>query len=572
MRKYKIPYAVSNYAKLREEGFYYVDKTQFIEELEQYQAPVFLRPRRFGKSLLCTTLESYYDLNRADQFERLFADTYIGRHPTAAHNQYMVLHLDFSIVPVSDSVSDIERNFGFAVNQAIRGIAGVSYKRYFTEYDDVDTTNPTQILSNILEYVRLHNTPKLYVIIDEYDNFTNQLITSSNDRIYEEVTTGDSFLRTFFKVIKEGIKDNTISNCFITGVLPITMDDLTSGFNIAEMVTLQPRLASMLGFTHAEVDAYLNTVFESYGFDKEVLPEIKQIIESNYNGYRFLPTAEPIYNSTILTYFLKYYTINDAEVPDELIDENVRTDLNWIKRLTLGEENAKEMLHQLVYESTLSYNKADMKSKFNRGQFFQKEFYSISLFYLGMTTIRDNYQMCLPNNTIRTIFIDYYNTLNKIEGIASRYVYIFEQFLKDHSLETLFKGYYKEYLGQFPAQSFDKINENFVRSTFYELCGRYLSSGYTFTIEQNYPSGRCDWEMTGRPNTPSHKEKFIIEFKYFKTKEIRKTKALTEPYPEDRKQVENYAIDMLAEFPFLKIRKYVIYVMANKGYRLWELK
>lgn len=138
-------------------------------------------------------------------------------------------------------------------------------------------------------------------------------------------------------------------------------------------------------------------------------------------------------------------------------------------------------------------------------------------------------------------------------------------------METLFQGYYKEYLSQFPAQSFDKINENFVRSTFYELCGRYLSSGYTFAIEQNYPSGRCDWEMTGRPNTSAHGEKQIAEFKYFPAKEARKIKALLHPYSEDVTQVQGYAKDILATFPFLRMRKYVIYVMANKGYRIWEV-
>lgn len=572
MKRYKIPYAVSNYAKLREEGFYYVDKTKYIEELEQYQAPVFLRPRRFGKSLLCTTLESYYDLNQADKFERLFGDTYIGQHPTMGHNQYMVLHLDFSIVPVSEDISTLEQDFLQVINTRIISYAKSVYGNHFEGLSLSDTGKTSTILADILDYISSKQLPRMYLIIDEYDNFTNQLITGNKDKLYENVTTDDSFLRTFFKVVKEGVKSNAIAACFITGVLPITMDDLTSGFNIAELVTLQPRLTSMLGFTHSEVDAYLNAVFESYGFDKSILPEIKQIIESNYDGYRFWSNAEPIYNSTILTYFIKYLTINDAEVPDELIDENVRTDLSWIKRLTLGEENAKEMLQQLVYKGALSYNKSDLKSKFNKDQFFQKEFYSISLFYLGLITIRDDYEMRLPNNTIRTIFIDYYNTINRIDGVADRYVYIFKQFLKDKSLETLFQGYYKEYLSQFPAQSFDKINENFVRSTFYELCGRYLSSSYTFSIEQqNYPSGRCDWEMTGRPNTTAHGEKQIAEFKYFPSKEAKKIKALSAPYPDDVTQVQGYAKDMLAEFPFLKMRKYVIYVMGNKGYKVWEI-
>ena len=413
--------------------------------------------------------------------------------------------------------------------------------------------------------------PPLYLIIDEYDNFTNQLITTFKDTLYSELTTGDSFLRTFFKVIKEGVKSQGIGGVFITGVLPITMDDLTSGFNIAQMVTLQPGLVNMLGFTYEETETYLQAIFEGYGFDKTLLPEIRQIVRNNYDGYRFLPNADPIYNSTILTYFLSDFTINNGTIPDELIDENLRTDLGWIKRLTLGEERAKDMLHQLVYEGTLGYTREMLKSKFTREQFFKKEFYPISLYYLGMTTLADNFDMVLPNNTMRTIFVDYYNTLNDLRGTADKYIGFFRQFTKDHSVETLFDGYYRVYLGQFPAQSFDKMNENFIRNTFYELCNRYLSSEYLFALEQNYPSGRADWEITGRPGTSYHRNKQIVEFKYFPSKEAKRILALEEPNIEDVEQVCRYAVDAKELLPEFHIRQFVIYVAANKGYRIWEV-
>lgn len=225
----------------------------------------------------------------------------------------------------------------------------------------------------------------------------------------------------------------------------------------------------------------------------------------------------------------------------------------------------------LVYDGALPYSRDDMMSKFNRKQFFQKEFYPISLFYLGMTTLVNRYQMTLPNNTMRTIFVDYYNNINDLKGRADKYVPIFESYLKDFSMETLFSGYYREYLGQFVAQRFDKMNENFVRNTFYELCVRYLSGDYTFAIKQNYPSGRCDWEMTGRPRTPRHHRKELVELKYFTAKEMRKIKALTAPYPKDVEQVVGYAHDAIAMFPACRVRRYVIYVMANKGFRLWEV-
>lgn len=559
-----------NYAKLREDGYYFVDKSCYIAELEKYQAPVFLRPRRFGKSLFCTMLDYYYDLNETDRFESLFGDTWIGQHPTGRQNSYMILHLDFSIVPVAENMQGLEKNFANVIAPYLEGFVQ-TYKRYMEGFEFRDDTNPVVMLSNILEHVQRNKLPQVYIIIDEYDNFTNQLITTFKDSLYSELTTGDSFLRTFFKVIKEGFKSQAIGGIFITGVLPITIDDLTSGFNIAQMVTLQPALVNMLGFTYEETEAYLQTIFDSYGFDKKLLSEVRMLIRNNYDGYRFLPGASPIYNSTILTYFFNDFTINNGTIPDELIDENLRTDLSWIKRLTLGEEKAKEMLHQLVYEGTLSYTREMLKSKFTRQQFFQKEFYPISLYYLGMTTLADNFDMVLPNNTMRTIFVDYYNTLNDLRGTADKYIGFFKQFMTDLSIETLFEGYYRVYLGQFAAQSFDKINENFIRNTFYELCNRYLSSEFLFALEQNYPSGRADWEITGRPGTAYHKNKQIVEFKYFRTKEAKHILALEAPYKEDVEQVDQYAADAQELLPEFRIRKFVVYVAANKGYRLWEV-
>lgn len=570
MKTYKIPYAVMNYAQLREEGYYYVDKTRYIAELEKYLVPVFLRPRRFGKSLFCTTLDYYYDLNEAGRFESLFGDTWIGQHPTGRQNKYMVLHLDFSIVPPAANMSDLERNFSNVIAPYLIGFRQI-YKQYLEGLVFRDENDVAIMLSNMLEFVQRNDLPQVYIIIDEYDNFTNQLITTFKDQLYSELTTGDSFLRSFFRIIKEGVKTQAIGGTFITGVLPITMDDLTSGFNIAQMVTLQPGLVNMLGFTYEETDSYLQAVFDGYRFDKALLPEVRQIIRNNYDGYRFLPGAEPIFNSTILTYFLSNFTINNGTIPDELIDENLRTDLGWIRRLTLGEERAKEMLHRLVYEGSLEYTREMLKSKFSREQFFQKEFYPISLYYLGMTTLENSFRMTLPNNTMRTIFVDYYNTLNNLRGTADKYVSFFERFTKDHSIETLFEGYYRVYLGQFPAQSFDKMNENFIRNTFYELCNRYLSSDYLFALEQNYPSGRADWEITGRPGTAYHKNKQIVEFKYFSTKEAKHILSLDAPHLEDIEQVYRYAHDAKELLPDFHIRQFVIYVAANKGYKIWEV-
>ena len=565
-----IPYAVANYADLRDRGFYYVDKTDYIPRLEAYNAPVFLRPRRFGKSLLVSTLAHYYDRTLAHRFEDLFGGTYIGSHPTPEHNRYMIIRYDFSAMVMADNMEGLEQNFNI-LNRGPVEIMVTHNRDLFGDFQFSTRENATQMLEEVLAYARAHDLPPVYILIDEYDNFTNQLLTSYNDPLYEKVTTADSFLRTFFKVIKKGIGEGSIRTCFCTGVLPVTMDDLTSGYNIAEILTLHPDFINMLGFTHAETETYLRYVLDKYTGSQERYDEIWQLIVNNYDGYRFSPKGEKLFNATILTYFLKNFATRHGEVPEEMIDENLRTDIGWLRRLTLSLENSKAMLDALVIDNGLYYNVADLSSKFNKQKFFDKNFYPVSLFYLGMTTLQNNFRMALPNLTMRSIYMDYYNVLNRIDGGANRYVPTYERFVDERDFESLVRNYFEQYLGQFPAQVFDKINENFIRCSFFELVSRYLSSCYTFAIEQNNSEGRADFEMTGIPGTDYYTDDRLVEFKYYKAKEAEKMLGLDAPLPEHVEQVHRYAEDTLRHFPNYKVRTYVVYICANRGWKCWEV-
>ena len=565
-----IPYAVANYADLRDRGFYYVDKTDYIPRLEAYNAPVFLRPRRFGKSLLVSTLAHYYDRTLAHRFEDLFGGTYIGSHPTPERNRYMIARYDFSKMVMADSMEGLEKNFNI-LNRGPVEIMVTHNRDLFGDFQFSTRENAAQMLEEALTYAREHGLPPVYILIDEYDNFTNQLLTSYNDPLYEKVTTADSFLRTFFKVIKAGIGEGSIRTCFCTGVLPVTMDDLTSGYNIAEILTLHPDFINMLGFTHAEADAYLRYVLDKYTGSQERYDEIWQLIVNNYDGYRFSPKGEKLFNATILTYFLKNFATRHGEVPEEMIDENLRTDIGWLRRLTLSLENSKAMLDALVIDNGLYYNVADLSSKFNKQKFFDKNFYPVSLFYLGMTTLFNDYRMMLPNLTMRSIYMDYYNVLNRIDGGAMRYAPVYERFTQERDFESLVRNYFEQYLGQFPAQVFDKINENFIRCSFFELVSRYLSSCYTFAIEQNNSEGRADFEMTGIPGTDYYTDDRLVEFKYYKAKEAEKMLGPDAPLPEHVEQVHRYAEDTLRHFPNYKVRAYVVYICANRGWKCWEV-
>ena len=565
-----IPYAVANYAEMRDRGFYYVDKTDYIPRLEAYKAPVFLRPRRFGKSLLVSTLAHYYDRTLAHRFEDLFGGTYIGSHPTPEHNRYMIIRYDFSAMVMADNMEGLEQNFNI-LNRGPVEIMVTHNRDLFGDFQFSTRENAAQMLEEVLAYARAHDLPPVYILIDEYDNFTNQLLTSYNDPLYEKVTTADSFLRTFFKVIKKGIGEGSIRTCFCTGVLPVTMDDLTSGYNIAEILTLESDFINMLGFTHAEADAYLRYVLDKYTGSQERYDEIWQLIVNNYDGYRFSPKGEKLFNATILTYFLKNFATRHGEVPEEMIDENLRTDIGWLRRLTLSLENSKAMLDALVIDNGLAYNVADLSSKFNKQKFFDKNFYPVSLFYLGMTTLQNNFRMALPNLTMRSIYMDYYNVLNRIDGGANRYVPTYERFVDERDFESLVRNYFEQYLGQFPAQVFDKINENFIRCSFFELVSRYLSSCYTFAIEQNNSEGRADFEMTGIPGTDYYTDDRLVEFKYYKAKGAEKMLASDAPLPEHVEQVHRYAEDTLRHFPNYKVRTYVVYICANRGWKCWEV-
>jgi len=567
--KKKIPYAIANWEEMIEENGYFVDKTKYLEELELYKAPVFLRPRRFGKSLMCSIQECYYDINRKDEFDELFGNTYIGQNPTPEHNKYMILKMDFSKVEISSDISLIEERFNLIVKHSLK-LFCYKYRDYFKNID-LTQKSISIILDEILMNIEMHDLPKMYVIIDEYDNFTNQLITSGKDAVYAKLTSGndDSFLKTFFKILKEGIGSRTIKRVYITGVLPITIDDLSSGFNIAEILTLKKKFLSMLGFTQSEVDKYLEDVINDYDITDISIETVKSILKNYYDGYRFAVNAEPLYNSTIVTYFFKEFA-EEKEIPQFFIDTNLKTDVSWIRRLTLKESNTKKMLVSIIFDGCLSYNISELTNAFNMNTFFDEDFYPCSLFYLGMLTIQDEEKMVIPNQTMQVIFAEYFNEVEKFH-VNQEYNPIFRQFRKDLDLNALFAGYWKMYIGQFPAQMFDKANENFFRSTFFELCRRHLSADFVFEIEVNQHGGRTDLEFLGKHTTQYKDIKYLVEFKHFNNKKHKMWKGLKKPRKKDEEQLAIYEKGIASKFPELTITKWMIYTYKGKDWKVFKI-
>ncbi|MCP5049232.1 MAG: AAA family ATPase [bacterium] len=557
---------------------YYVDKTGYIRLMEEYRNPVFLRPRRFGKSLWCTTLEYYYDINEAENFEQLFGHTDIGKNPTSLHNRFMILSLDFSIIEPYGDIEAIRGRFNKQCNISLRSIT-LRYGKYFPHIMEIDLNEDVSInLKNILTMINDYDLPKLYVIIDEYDNFANQLITGHKDALYRELTADDSFLKNFFKTLKNGCKVRTIDRVFITGVLPITIDDLSSGYNIADFLTLEETFENMMGFTQQETEALLDEIYRDYDIDPATRPLIMETISANYNGYRIIdPKSEGLFNSTILMYFLRKF-ITYRKIPHYLIDVNLKTDVSWVKRLTASNpDNTKELVNQLLIHNRLSYNKTALSEKFNMSQFFQKDFYPVSFFYLGMLTRQDDQYMCLPNLNMRSIFVDYFNDIYKID-VSTRYAELMAGFIKQPDIPTLFAGYWDLYISQLPEAIFQQVNENFYRSTFFELCRQHLSDYFTFEVERTYASGRTDLEFVGKFHTQFAGLRYLLEFKYYSNAKWKKISADIDggiaqfkPPETDINQLKDYRKEWEKEHPQGEKKSFLVYCIGNQGFRVFPI-
>ncbi len=567
--KKRIPYGVANYKTLITEYGYYVDKTEYIRLLEEFHSPVFLRPRRFGKSLWCTTLEYYYDRKYAEEFETLFGSTAIGKNSTPHHNAYVVLSLDFSIVPASDQIRQLETNFHQIVNVSLATLVR-RYEAIFGEAIPYEDTQSCLVnFARVLDRISQQGEPVLFVIIDEYDNFANQLIMARDDPRYRELTRDDGFLKSFFKLLKKGVKDRTIAHCWVTGVLPITIDELASGYNMAQFLTLNPRFEEMMGFTQTEVHRLLDQVYDDHPLDPQSRPEVETLLQTHYNGYHFSRTeGTKLYNSTILFYFLDQLC-QHGRIPKHLTDVNLKTDLSWVRRLTGSNPQLTEtFVDQVLWKNGIGYDDTQLIEKFDMHHFFKPSFFPLSFFYLGMLTRYNDFKMQLPNLNMRTIFIEYFNELHQLE-VSAGYDGMMEGFLQTQDFSQLFADYWEIYIGQLPETLFSQMSENFYRTTFYEICRRYLSGYFTFHVERSYPGGRSDFEMVGKANTPFAGKYLVVEFKYWSNQKWFKSGQTLDhfkPVPNDLAQLRGYQKALEQEVPGTPITSYLVYCFGNQGF------
>ncbi|OAD18720.1 protein containing DUF1703 [Candidatus Thiomargarita nelsonii] len=573
--KKRILYGVADYEEIVRKNGYFVDKTLYIEKLELIENPVFLRPRRFGKSLLCQMLKCYYDVSQKEDFERLFGQTYIGQHPTPLHNSFFVLHLNFSTVDPNGTIEEIKESFDENCNLRMKALVGRN-QQWFKGQISIDVKDKMlfnlQWLLNVLQENK--DLPRLYVIIDEYDNFANKLITSHKDSLYRQLTGDESFLKTFFKTLKEGRETGTITNVFVTGVLPLAIDDMASGYNIANFITLQTKFEQMLGFTQREMEQLLDEVYRDYEIEPATRQEVEAVLKNHYDGYRFVtPEGEALYNPTLVMYFLKQLC-DEKIIPKRLIDLNLRTDISWVRRLTASNpKNAEEFVDQLTLYNKIPFDEVLLVEKFNLFQFFEKGFFPISFFYLGMLTKQDDFYLKLPNLNMQQIFVEYFNEIHHID-VSTQYAEIMQRFVNAPKLEQLFAGYWEHYVSQLPEAIFQQVNENFYRTTFFELCSRYLSRWFTWHVERSYPQGKSDLEFVGKYHEKFAGLRWVIEFKYYSNTELKKSKSSIKNWKlqeKDTRQIAGYVEGLKKEYPEAHISQFVIYCFGNQGFRVFAV-
>lgn len=574
--KRKIPYGVINWAEVVREC-YLVDNTAYIRALEDVKTPVFLRPKRFGKSLWCSMLGYYYDINFRDRFDELFGKTDIGKDPTPLANSFLVLQFDFSTIQVG-TVREIEDWFFENVKRSVSYLT-VKYAHLADWSSVMSAGNPADMIAAVRNVIHENGLPPLYVIIDEYDNFTNELVVSRRDAEYDAICGHDadaareSFFKAFFKSFKAGLADGTVGRTYFTGVLPITLDDLSSGFNVGTVVNLDEDKLGIVGFSEPQVEKYVGEIFADRGFDPALMPAVLSDLKAFYDGYRFLPGAEPLYNATITNWYLRCLVVNRGKIPEMPLDANVRTDVGWIRRLAGGGANALARVRAYVERGEgEAASRSGLAAKFGRAKFFSAEFFPYALYYLGLLTFESPFRLGIPNLTIRNMFVDYYDELSEFKNAdeARRHFggAAEELALNGGTWHGLFEAFWQYYVkARIPAQAFDQMNENFFRTTFASRTWDYLPMYYSIETEYNTPEGRCDFLAVPKPGFA--KPACLVEFKYFTNAAAERGNILGRATPdaETVAQARRYR-DSLPRRPGWNhpVETYVVEVCGNRGY------
>ena len=553
----KMPYGISNYEKIVNDGYYYVDKTKYIEKLENLPETsiMFLRPRKFGKTLFTSVLENYYDKRKSDKFESLYKNTYIGKNPTKLKNSYCILRFNFSGIDTSTEEETI-RCFKNSTIESIKLFIG----KYNIDFYINENQEAEEILNSLFTAFSLQkNDEKIYVIVDEYDHFANELLGFYPER-FRTLVSKNGKVRKWYEILKKGT-ETVIDRIFITGVAPITLDSLTSGFNIGKDITQDVRFNDMMGFTKEELVEILNSQEIPIDKQEKILP----IMKENYDGYKFSLNAEnQIYNSNMCLYFLSEYTWS-KRVPDRLIDMNIASDYSKIgKMLDLCKgENRLEILRKTVQGEPIVDT---IVEKFNPAIEFTETHMISMLYYLGYLTISGESlgmpELTIPNKVMKEIYASYFMQLMNQEAEFKIDSSTIQQILREIALEGKIDKMIeilKIYLNNLSNRDLIKFDEKYIKLIFYCIAMELpiYSTKSEMEVNRNYP----DILLVPRDRTKGYKA-IMVEFKYLKKGETAK---LEDKQKEAKEQIERYST-----FEDIKdiegLRKYTIVVAVDEIY------
>ena len=520
----RIPYGMQNFEDVIKEDCYYVDKTPFIEDIEDSNKYFFfLRPRRFGKSLTVSMLENYYDINKKDKFDEIFGKLYIGENPTPEHNSYLIIHLNFAIIV--GNLNDYKHGMDNYCRTQFNYFADV-YSHLLPE-GTKEGLNQQEDAVNQLNYLCTQSKKsgqKIYLFIDEYDHFTNQILAhKEHEQRYRIQTHGEGYLRKFFDTVK-GAAGDTLARVFVTGVSPVTMDDLTSGFNIGTNYSLAPEFNEMTGFTENEVRDMLGYYSSVLPFNHSV-DELIKVMKPWYDNYCFAEEEygkTTMYNSVMVLNFLDKYIRNNYDIPKNMVESNVRIDYDKVRMLIRHDKefaHDASIIQQLV---TQGFVTGKLVENFPAERINDPDNFLSLLFYFGMVTIDGDYKgvtkFIIPNEVVRDQMYTYLLDTYKENDLT------YDNFNKGKLESQLaYDGNYKAYfefiadsLKRYSSQRDKQKGEAFVHG--FTLAMTSQNQFYRPISELDNDGGYADIFLS--PLCDIYKDmvdSYIIELKYSKT-------------------------------------------------------
>jgi len=519
----KLPYGVSNFTKLAKEKYYLVDRTAFIAQLEQMNEPYlfYLRPHRFGKTLFVSMLQCYYGLEYAAQFIEIFGNYTIGQTPTPLANRYLVLKLDFSRINTQTRESTFA-GFLENVNQGVSHFLS-AYQANYTEADHhyiFSAEEPSIVLSRLFERTKNHQNTgkfqdKIYVLVDEYDHFANELVAFRLEEFKTSVSR-NGFVRKFYESIKTATGDGVVDRIFITGVSPLTLDSLTSGFNIGKHLSLDIQFHQMMGFTEQEVAEILTGV----GMEESNLPATLADLRQWYNGYLFNSKAKTkLYNPDMVLYFASEFS-RTREYPEELLDINIASDYGKLRDLFRVEGQEVQnlaVLNELITEGQVS---AQLTRQFSFEKDFTRDDLISLLFYLGIVTIKaaelSRFIFEPPNFVITQLYFTYFQQIVlRRAALRADDLRIYDRVLKlaqENDIAPLIEAV-ESILLQLSNRDAVGFDEKYVKAVFAALL--YPTQIYTVISEYETDRRYVDLLLTRRPPIDPNYQ-FAFELKYLK--------------------------------------------------------